>query len=128
MSLHARVSFVKRVPAGTGVSYGLRYTTARETTLATVPVGYADGVPRLLGAQGGEVLIRGKRYPIAGTITMDQLMVDVGDAPVVANDEVVLLGEQGSDAIDVWEWAERTDTIGYEIVTRIGQRVPRIHR
>lgn len=128
MSLHARVSFVKRVPAGTGVSYGLRYTTTDETTLATIPVGYADGVPRLLAFRGGEVLLHGKRYPIAGSITMDQLVIDVGNDPVIAGDEVVLIGEQGNDHIDVWEWAERTDTIGYEIVTGIGHRVPRIHR
>jgi alanine racemase len=91
----------------------------------TVPVGYADGVPRNLGLRGGEVLIGGRRYPIAGTVTMDQLMVDVGDATAEVGDEVVLLGRQGGDEVTAEEWAERLDTIAYEIVTGIGPRVPR---
>ena len=96
--------------------------------VATVPLGYADGVPRRLGACGGEVLIGGRRCPIAGTVTMDQLLVDCGPgAEVAAGDEVVLLGAQGTEAISAWEWAERTGTIAYEVVCGIGQRVPRTY-
>ncbi len=125
LSVKARVAFVKTVPARTGVSYGLRYETDRETRIATVPAGYADGVPRNLGHAGGVVLVHGQRCPIAGTVTMDQLMVDVGDLPVVTGDEVVLLGAQGDESVTADEWADRLGTIGYEIVCGIGPRVPR---
>lgn len=125
MALKAQVSYVKRVPAGQGVSYGHRYRTARETTIATVPLGYADGVPRLLGARGGEVLVGGRRRPIAGTVTMDQLMVDCDDDAVRRGDEVVLIGEQGDERITAEDWAARVDTIGYEIVCGVGSRVAR---
>lgn len=129
MSLHARVSRVQRVPAGEGVSYGLRHTVQRETTIATVPIGYADGVPRRSFAVGAEVLIGGARRPIVGVVTMDQLMVDVGDDQVVAGDHVVLVGEQtgaqGVGLILAAEWADRLGTIGYEIVCGISVRVPR---
>jgi alanine racemase len=125
MSLRARVTHVQNLPAGARVSYGLRYELTRAGRVATVPVGYADGVPRNLGTRGGEVLIRGRRHPIAGTVTMDQLMVDVGDSPVEMGDEVVLLGEQCSETVTATEWAERLGTIAYEIVTGIGPRVPR---
>ena len=93
-----------------------------------MPAGYADGVPRNLGLAGGEVLIRGRRHPIAGIVTMDQLMVDVGDEPVEAGDEVVLLGAQGDDEVTALEWADHLGTISYEIVTGIGARVPRRYR
>lgn len=131
MELRARVSFVKRVEAGTHVSYGWRYVTERATTLVTIPIGYADGVPRALGsdrsgAPGFAVLIGGRRLPIAGVVTMDQLVVDVGDVDVSVGDEVVLLGRQGDEVIRVVEWAGRLDTIGYEIVCGIGSRVPRV--
>ncbi len=125
LSLRARVTSVQDHPAGTRVSYGLRYALPANGRVATVPVGYADGVPRNLGLAGGEVLVRGARHPIAGTVTMDQLMVDVGDAPVEVGDEVVLLGHQGDETITADEWAERLGTIAYEIVTGIGPRVPR---
>lgn len=125
LSLRAQVTYVKTLPAGTQLSYGLRYTLEQPSRVATVPVGYADGVPRNLGLRGGEVLIGGRRHPIAGAVTMDQLMVDVGDAPVEVGDEVVLLGGQGDDQINAAEWAERLETIPYEIVTGIGPRVPR---
>ena len=129
MAVKARVSHVKRLPAGARLSYGLRYTMSREGTVATVPVGYADGVPRALSATGGEVLVRGRRHPMAGTVTMDQLMVDVGDAAVEVGDEIVLLGRDGdADAeITADEWADRLGTIGYEIVCGIGRRVPRTY-
>ena len=130
LSLRAQVSHVRELDAGDRLSYGLQYALPRAGRVATVPVGYADGVPRNLGLVGGEVLIRGSRYPIAGTVTMDQLMVDVtgmptGDAQVEAGDDVVLLGRDGDEEIAAQEWAERLGTIGYEIVTGIGPRVPR---
>lgn len=125
LSLRARVSHVKRVAAGEGISYGLRYRPDRETTIATVPLGYADGVPRRLSSTGGEVLVGGRRCPIAGTVTMDQILVDCGEDPVAVGDDVVLLGRQGDEAIGVQEWADRLGTIGYEIVCGISPRVPR---
>jgi len=125
MALKARISHVKRLPAGARLSYGLRYTMPADGTVATVPVGYADGVPRALSATGGEVLVGGRRHPIAGTVTMDQLMVDVGDTPVEAGDEVVLIGRDGDAEITADEWAGRVGTIAYEIVCGIGRRVPR---
>jgi alanine racemase len=125
LSLHARVSYVKELDAGARVSYGLRYELPRAARIATVPVGYADGVPRALGAAGGEVLVQGVRCPIAGTVTMDQLLVDVGDLDVAVDDDVVLLGAQGDDAITADDWAARLDTIAYEVVTRLGGRLPR---
>ena len=97
MSLRSRVSYLKRVAAGSRISYGLRHTFTRSTTVATVPIGYADGVPRRLFETGGEVLVGGRRRPIVGVVTMDQLMVDVGDDPIAVGDEVVLLGEQGGE-------------------------------
>ena len=99
MTLAAQVSHTKRVAAGEALSYGLRYRLEREATIATVPMGYADGVPRRLGAVGGTVLIGGRRRPIAGTVTMDQFLVDCGDDEVAVGDEVVLLGRQGGEAI-----------------------------
>src|SRR6185369_12795410 len=94
--LKARVSHVKTLAAGARLSYGLQYEMPRAGRVATVPIGYADGVPRNLAAVGGEVVVRGRRHPIAGTVTMDQLMVDVGDDPVEVGDEVVLIGRQGT--------------------------------
>jgi alanine racemase len=125
MSLKARVSYVHDIAAGARVSYGLRYQTDIATGLATVPAGYADGVPRELSHRGGAALIRGSRHPIAGTITMDQLMVDVGTNEVEVGDEVVLIGRQGEAEITAQEWADRMDTIAYTVVCGIGPRVPR---
>ena len=130
MSFRTQVTFVKPVEAGTQVSYGLRHTFDRPTLVATIPVGYADGVPRRLSSTGGEVLLAGRRRPIVGVVTMDQLMVDCGPAdPVAVGDEVVLIGEQdgpdGPQRILAEEWADRLGTIGYEIVCGIGTRVPR---
>jgi alanine racemase len=127
LAVKARVSHVKSLAAGTRVSYGLRYTLPADARVATVPVGYGDGVPRNLAQAGGEVLVRGRRCRIAGTVTMDQLMVDVGDLPVERGDEVVLIGAQGHEAITAAEWAERLGTIAYEIVCGIGPRVPRTY-
>lgn len=129
LSLRSRVSYVKDVAAGEAVSYGLLYRCDGLTRIATVPVGYADGVPWRLGTTGGEVLVGGRRRPVAGRVTMDQLMVDCGsDRSVQAGDEVVLLGTQGDQAIDAWDWASRVGTIAYEILCGIGPRVQKIYR
>jgi alanine racemase len=126
MSLKARVSMVKRLPRGERLSYGLRYRLEHDSVVATVPLGYADGVTRSISAHGGVVLVRGERHPIAGTVTMDQLLVDCGpDSEVAVGDEVVMIGEQAGQAISAWEWAERTGTIAYEVVCGISSRVPR---
>ena len=127
MSLKARVSYVKRVKAGEAISYGLHHVCEKPTVVATVPIGYYDGVPRRLGLAGGEVLIGGRRRPILGAVTMDQLMVGCDDDDSVrARDEVVLFGEQDGQVISAWDWAERLDTIAYEIVCGISiDRVPR---
>ena len=116
---------VQRLPAGTRLSYGRWYQLDRDATVVTVPIGYGDGVRRTLATGGGTVLIAGERHPIAGTITMDQLMVDVGDVSVGVGDEVVLLGAQEAEEITAAEWAARIETISYEIVCGIGARVPR---
>lgn len=129
MALKARVSYVKELPAGEALSYGLRYRLTRPSVVATVPIGYADGVPRRLGQTGGEVLIGGRRRPIAGSVTMDQITVDCGDDHTVsAGDEVVLIGQQGDARIGAEEWAARLDTIAYEVVCGIGRRVPRVYK
>jgi alanine racemase len=127
MTLRARLALVKRVPPGTGVSYGHRYVTTRETTLGLVPLGYADGIPRTAAGQP-LVYARGRRWPIAGTVCMDQFVVDFGDEPVAEGDEVVLFGPGGGGEPTAQEWGETLGTISYEIVTGIGARVPRVHR
>ena len=109
------------------MSYGLRSEVGPSGRVATVPAGYADGVPRNLGLAGGEVLVRGRRRPIVGVVTMDQLLVDLGDAPADVDDEVVLIGRQGDDEITATEWGERLGTISYEIVTGIGARAAHLH-
>lgn len=129
LSLRSRVSLARSLAAGERVSYGLRYALKTDSVVATVPLGYADGVPRRLSAVGGEVLIGGRRRPIAGTVTMDQLMADCGpEADVAAGDEVVLLGRQGDKEITADDWAGRLDTIAYEILCGISKRVPRVVR
>ncbi len=127
LSLRALVTLVKTLPAGSRVSYGLRAEVGTTGRVATVPAGYADGVPRNLGLAGGEVLIGGRRCPILGAVTMDQLLVDLGDVPAEPDDEVVLIGPQGDEEITATEWSERLGTISYEIVTGIGARVPRTY-
>ncbi|MFI5053376.1 MAG: alanine racemase [Acidimicrobiia bacterium] len=128
LSLRARITMIKTLPAGARVSYGGRYALEAAGRVATVPAGYADGVPRNLGLVGGEALVRGRRVPIAGVVTMDQLMLDLGDVPAEADDEVVLIGRQDDHEITATEWAEKLGTISYEIVTGIGARVPRTYR
>ncbi len=124
MTLTAQVALTKRVPAGSGVSYGLTYTTARDTGLALVPLGYGDGVPRHASG-AAEVLIGGSRRRIAGRVCMDQFVLDVGDDPVRTGDEVLLFGPGGRGEPTAADWAAAIGTIGYEIVTRVGARVPR---
>jgi alanine racemase len=126
MSLRSTVALTKRVPEGSGVSYLHRYTTTADTGLALVPLGYGDGVPRA-ATNAAEVLVRGRRRRIAGTVSMDQFMLDVGDDPVAAGDEVVLFGPGAGGEPTAQDWAVATGTIDYEIVTRIGARVPREH-
>lgn len=123
MSLRARLASVKRVPSGSGVSYGHLYTTAHETTLAVVPVGYADGIARS-ATNTGPLLAAGAVRTVAGRVCMDQVVVDLGDDAADVGDEVVIFGAEGPSADD---WAAVCGTIGYEIVTRIGPRVPREH-
>jgi alanine racemase len=126
------------LPAGSRISYGLRHEFRVDSIVATVPIGYADGVPRSLSSNGGEVLIGGRRMPIVGRVTMDQIMVDCG--PVASangaeggrtiprvGDEVVLLGTQSNESITPWDWALALDTIAYEITCGITKRVPRIY-
>ncbi len=124
MTLRAGLILVKRVPAGAGVSYGHRYVTSRETTLGLVPLGYADGVPR--SARGLPlVFARGRRWPIAGTVCMDQFVIDFGDEAVAEEDEVVLFGPGDDGEPTAQEWGDTLGTISYEIATGIGARVPR---
>jgi alanine racemase len=125
MELSAEIVSVKRVPANSGVSYGYTYRTPRETTLALVPLGYADGIPR--DASGvAPVSINGVTYPIAGRVAMDQFVVDVGDADVKLGDRAVAFGDPARGVPSADDWASATDTINYEIVTRIGPRVTRV--
>jgi alanine racemase len=126
MTLTARLIQVKRVPAGSGVSYNHRYVTPAETTLGLVPLGYADGVPRTAIGQP-LVWARGKRWKIAGTVCMDQFVIDFGDEPVQTGDEVVLFGPGDDGEPTAQEWGERLGTISYEIATGLGRRVPRVY-
>lgn len=126
LRLATEVAMVKPVAAGEGVSYGLRHRFARDTLVATLPIGYADGVFRGLGERGQEVLVGGRRCPMVGVVTMDQVMVDLGpDSQVTRGDEVVLLGAQGDERVSPEEWAGRLGTIPYEVVCAIGARVER---
>lgn len=124
MTLRGAVAAVRRVPAGAGVSYGYDHRTDRDTTLALIPFGYADGIPRQASGRG-PVVINGRRFTAAGRIAMDQFVVDVGDTHVAVGDEVVVFGDPTLGAPSATEWANAASTINYEIVTRIGNRVPR---
>ncbi len=126
MTVQARVALTKRVPAGTGVSYGHTYATGAETTLALVPVGYADGVPRAAGNRA-PVLAAGARRTIAGRVCMDQFVLDVGDDPIAPGDPVVLWGAGDHGEPTAQQWADVLDTIHYELVTRVGGRFRRRH-
>jgi alanine racemase len=124
LTWRSEVSLARRLAAGARISYGHRYELERASWVATVPVGYADGYPRSASSRG-EILIRGRRCRVAGTVTMDQTRVDCGEHEIAAGDEVILVGRQGSAAVSAWDLGEAAGTIGYEIVTRIGERVPR---
>jgi alanine racemase len=126
LTLRARVVASRRLAAGERPSYGRRRELTRPATVVTVPFGYADGYARRLFEAGASVLIRGRRWPLAGVVTMDQLLVDVGDETVAPGEEVVLLGAQGDESIDAEEWARRAGTITWEILCAIGARVPRV--
>jgi alanine racemase len=117
---------VRQLTAGERLSYGRRRPLPADSVVATVPLGYADGVVRALGHAGGQVLIGGRRCPLAGTVTMDQLMVDCGPgAAVEVGDEVVLIGRQGAETISAEDWAGLLGTISYEVLCGVGPRVDR---
>jgi alanine racemase len=125
MRLSGQVVLTKRVPSGQAVGYGQTYLTTTETTLALVPLGYADGVPRH-ASSAGPVVIAGERFSVSGRISMDQFSVDVGDHAVREGDWCVLWGDPAEGHPSVEEWAEASGTIGYEMITRVGPRVPRV--
>jgi alanine racemase len=127
MTLVSTVVLAKRVGAGNGVSYGHTYVTSEETTVALIPAGYADGVPRN-GSNVLELLAAGRRRRIAGRVCMDQFVIDLGDDVLAAGDEVILFGPGDDGEPTAQEWAEATGTISYEIITRIGLRVPRVYQ
>ncbi len=128
MSFRTSVAQLKEVPAGAGVSYGHRFRAQRPTLLAAIPVGYADGYSRHLSCKG-EVLVRGRRAPVAGTVCMDWTMLDVTDIPgVQLGDEVTLLGRDNGQVITAEEWASRIGTISYEIFCQVSKRVPRLYK
>lgn len=124
MTLSARVASVKRVPAGQGVSYGYLHRTEQESSLALVPLGYADGIPRFATGKA-RVMLNGKQYPIAGRIAMDQFVIDVGDDPVSPGDHVIIFSQGWLGEPTAEDWASFAGTIGDEIVARIGHRVVR---
>jgi alanine racemase len=124
MTVRARLVAVKRVPAGTGVSYGHRYVTSRDSNLGLIPLGYAEGVPRD-ASDRGQLLVRGQRWTISGTVCMNQVVVDFGDAEVSPGDEAVLFGPGDSGEPTAQEWADVLRTLSYEIVTRFAGRIPR---
>ena len=128
MTLKTKVSFFKVVPAHTGISYNHTYITKNQTRIVTLPIGYGDGYFRLLSNKG-EVLIRGKKYPVVGTICMDQCMVDIGmDGTAYNGDDVLLFGEMDGSMIPLESLCDKIGTITYEVLCGISSRVPRIYR
>jgi alanine racemase len=128
MRFVSQVALLKQMALGEGVSYGHRFTTTRPSLVAAVPVGYADGYNRLLSNRG-EVLVRGQRAPVAGTVCMDWILVDVTDVPEVqVGDHVTLLGCDGGECISAEEWAEKVGSITYEVFCGISKRVPRVYK
>ena len=128
MRVVSAVSYVRSHPQGARPSYGRRRSLSGAGRVVTVPIGYADGVSRRLSSVGGEVLIRGKRYPYAGTVTMDQIVVDVGMDDIEVGDEVVVMGRQGVGEVSAEQWADWMETINYEVVCNFGPRLPRHYR
>ena len=127
LSFKTRVMYLKKVPAGTLLSYGSTHRTSAETAIATLPVGYADGYSTLLSNKA-EVLIRGRRYPVVGRVCMDMTLVDVGGDPIELGDEVALIGSQGSNRITADDIAAIEGTISYEVICGIGKRVERVYK
>ena len=126
MQLRAKLHLVKKVPAGSPVGYGATAITERATTLGVVAMGYADGIPR--NTQGAGVFVAGKRAPIIGRVSMDQFVVDLGpDSLAQSGDWAIVFGSGKAGEYTADEWAQAAGTINYEIVTRIGPRVPRIY-
>ncbi len=127
MSLFSKVAYFKVVPENTGISYNHTHTTKKQTRVVTLPIGYGDGYNRLLSNRG-EVIIRGKKYPVVGNVCMDQVMVDIGDDGVAYNgDDVLLFGESGADEVSLEILCDRIETITYEMLCMISSRVPRIY-
>jgi alanine racemase len=127
MSVKANIVFIKDVPEGVSISYGRKFTTERRSRIATISIGYADGYPRTLTGKA-EVLIKGRRAKVVGSICMDQCMIDVTDIPdVKMGDEVVVMGTLGDEAITAEELAEKTGTINYEILCGFGMRLPKVY-
>ena len=125
MNFRTEIAHLKQLPSGSSVSYGRHFTSTRPTLIAAIPVGYADGYNRLL-SNGAEVLVRGRRVPVAGNVCMDWTLLDVTDVPgVCAGDQVTLLGGDGAERISAEEWAQRIGTISYEVFCQISKRVPR---
>jgi len=125
MSLRTKILHVKRVPAGTFISYNSTFQTREATTIATLPIGYADGISRRF-SNNFEVLVRGRRCPLVGRVCMDQIMIDLGDMnDVQAGEEAVLLGKQSDEEISIYEWCRRVETIPYEVTCGISRRVAR---
>jgi len=129
MTWKTRVTLVRDAPAGHGISYGRTFITPKPMRVATLAVGYADGYQRHLSNRGAEVLVRGKRCPVLGRVTMDQIVIDVSAFPDVdEGEEVVLLGRQGAEEILAAELAQKAGTIPWEIFTGVGRRVERVYR
>jgi len=126
MTLKTKIGLLRRLPANTPISYGRRYYTTRETTIAVLPIGYADGIPRSF-TNHGQVMIRGGLYPVAGTITMDQIMIDVGDDPVREGDDVIFWGDTADGRLQCTQVAAVIGTIPYELCCGVSARVPRIY-
>ena len=126
MTLKTAVAHIRRMPEGYPISYGRRWVTQKATTIAVLPIGYADGIRRDL-TNTGEVLIHGKRYPMVGTVTMDHIMIDVGDDPIKTGDEVVVWGEAAQGSIQLVEVANKIGTITYELTCGVSKRVKRVY-
>lgn len=128
VSLRAQVCAVRQLRAGEGVSYGGTWTAAADTTIATVAIGYGDGLTRGFARRGGQMLVRGKACPVVGVVTMDFTMIDAGSGPVAVGDTATLIGSDGDAAITLSEVARRSDRVQWEVLTSLGARLPRIYR
>lgn len=125
LSWQTKIIFLKKVSAGTSISYDRTYRAKNDREIATLPVGYADGVPRRVSNKGF-VLVKGARCPIVGRVTMDHIMIDVTGLSAKVGDDVMLVGRQGKETISVWDWAGWAETIPYEIFCGLSKRVPRV--